>query len=141
MVGKQTEERMKVQMKMLEVAGFISASLLITLNNLISLGTASPSKANPVLLQATPLQLPGLGDNSPILPLSWCNIETMAPEPNSNTDPFPHPRPPAETRHRGTQRQQISYKTHTNILMNKNQPSKTIFLPIWKRLALTEASD
>lgn len=60
------EEKRKVQIKLLEVGGFICASLSIIPNNTISLGTAVQPKANTVLLEATPLCVPVLVGNTSI---------------------------------------------------------------------------
>lgn len=67
----------------------------------------------------------------------------MAHEPGADLDLFPHPHPPTETWHGGTDGEQPSLKAHISILMKKKPktPSKTIFLSIWKRFAVIDASN
>lgn len=71
-VGRESSDRSssrrgrKTRLELLEVWGFIPASFLIIPNSLISLGTAVPHKANPVLLEATPLHVPILGGDTSV---------------------------------------------------------------------------
>lgn len=103
-----------------------------------------PTQSKPSLSGGNTSACPDFGRrhlcHSPALHLSWSNIKTVAREPGADMDPFPCPHAPTETWHGGSAGEQLSSKTHISILMKKT-PSKTIFLSIWKRFALIDASN
>lgn len=115
-------------MKLLEVGGFIPASLLFIPNNPICLGTAIQPKANSVFLEATSLHVLVLVGNASIAAQFCTQAYAVSKlQPLSLTPTWTHSHiliPPAKTRHCGqresTQREQVSLKKHANVLMKKN---------------------